>query len=68
MTQSKDGQAETRDSVVQPAAPTVPQLESAAATFSLLRNPTRLHVLWLAAQDRHDVTALGERAGVGVPP
>jgi len=66
MTRSKDRQAETRDSVVQPAAPTVPQLESAAATFSLLSNPTRLHVLWLAAQDRHDVTALAERAGVGV--
>src|SRR5271163_3708218 len=66
MTRSKDRQAETRDSVVQPAAPTVPQLESGAATFSLLSNPTRLHVLWLAAQDRHDVTALAERAGVGV--
>lgn len=48
------------------AEPTRPQLGSAAATFTLLSNPTRLHVLWLAAQDVHDVTALAERTGVGV--
>lgn len=46
--------------------PTRPQLASAAATFALLSNATRLHVLWLAAQDIHDVTALAERTGVGV--
>ena len=46
--------------------PTRPQLASAAATFTLLSNPTRLHVLWLAAQDVHDVTTLAERTGVGV--
>jgi DNA-binding transcriptional ArsR family regulator len=39
---------------------------SAAATFALLSNPARLHVLWLAAHDHHDVTALAERAGVGL--
>jgi DNA-binding transcriptional ArsR family regulator len=48
------------------AEPTRPQLASAAATFTLLSNPTRLHVLWLAAQDVHDVTTLAERTGVGV--
>jgi DNA-binding transcriptional ArsR family regulator len=46
--------------------PSRPQLTSAAATFTLLSNPTRLHVLWLAAQDIHDVTTLAERTGVGV--
>jgi DNA-binding transcriptional ArsR family regulator len=48
------------------AEPTRPQLTSAAATFALLSNATRLHVLWLAAQDIHDVTTLAERTGVGV--
>jgi DNA-binding transcriptional ArsR family regulator len=66
MAQQKDRQAETTDSARLPAEPTGPQLASAAATFALLSNPARLHVLWLAAQDRHDVTALAERAGVGV--
>jgi DNA-binding transcriptional ArsR family regulator len=66
MAQSKDRAAETTYSGVPPAEPSRPQLESAAATFALLSNPARLHVLWLAAQDVHDVTALAERAGVGV--
>ena len=66
MTQPKDRRAEKARSVIQPAGPTAPQLESAAATFALLSNPARLHVLWLAAHDHHDVTALAERAGVGV--
>jgi DNA-binding transcriptional ArsR family regulator len=46
--------------------PTRPQLASAAATFTLLSNPTRLLALWLAAQDVHDVSTLAERTGVGV--
>lgn len=45
--------------------PTAPQLASAASTFGLLANPARLHVVWLAAQGVHDVSALAERAGVG---
>ena len=57
----------TRNQTAVPRAePTRPQLASAAATFTLLSNPTRLHVLWLAAQDVHDVTTLAERTGVGV--
>ena len=48
------------------AEPTRPQLGAASATFALLSNATRLHVLWLAAQGNHDVTALAERTGVGV--
>jgi DNA-binding transcriptional ArsR family regulator len=57
---------ETTDSAVGRAEPTAPQLASAAATFALLSSPARLHVLWLAAQDVHDVTTLAERTGVGV--
>jgi DNA-binding transcriptional ArsR family regulator len=66
MAQQKDRRAETTDSALLPTEPTRPQLASAAATFALLSNPARLHVLWLAAQDVHDVTALAQRAGVGV--
>jgi DNA-binding transcriptional ArsR family regulator len=66
MAQPKDRRAETSYSDVPRTEPTGPQLESAAATFALLANPARLHVLWLAAQGMHDVTALAERAGVGV--
>ncbi len=45
--------------------PTTPQLASAANTFALLGNPTRLHAVWLAAKGVHDVTTLAERTGVG---
>lgn len=45
--------------------PTAPQLASAASTFALLGNATRLHVVWLAAQGLHDVSALAKRVGVG---
>src|ERR1700743_1587189 len=53
-------------SAIPRAEPTPPQSASAAATFTLLSTPTRLHVLWLAAQDVHDVSTLAERTGVGV--
>jgi DNA-binding transcriptional ArsR family regulator len=66
MAKQKERPPEITDSAVPPTEPTGPQLASAAATFALLANPARLHVLWLAAQDVHDVTALAERAGVGV--
>jgi DNA-binding transcriptional ArsR family regulator len=46
--------------------PTSPQLTAAASTFALLGNPVRLHVVWLAAQGIHDVSALAARTGVGV--
>jgi DNA-binding transcriptional ArsR family regulator len=45
--------------------PTAPQLTSAANTFALLGNASRLQAVWLAAQGVHDVTALAERVGVG---
>jgi DNA-binding transcriptional ArsR family regulator len=65
MANQKVRRAETTNAVPR-AEPTRPQLTSGAATFALLSNPTRLHVLWLAAQDVHDVTTLAERTGVGV--
>lgn len=66
MAKPKQRLPETTNPADAPTEPTGPQLTSAAATFALLGNPVRLHVLWLAAQDVHDVTALAGRAGVGV--
>jgi DNA-binding transcriptional ArsR family regulator len=66
MAQQKDRVAETAPAGALSAEPTKPQLESAASTFALLSNAARLHVLWLAAQDSHDVTALAQRTGLGV--
>jgi DNA-binding transcriptional ArsR family regulator len=65
MANQKVRRPETANAVPR-AEPTQPQLASASATFALLSNATRLHVLWLAAQDVHDVTTLAERTGVGV--
>jgi DNA-binding transcriptional ArsR family regulator len=66
MAQQKDRPTETLNQGRLSAEPTGPQLDSAASTFALLSNSARLHVLWLAAQDSHDVTALAERTGLGV--
>jgi DNA-binding transcriptional ArsR family regulator len=66
MAQQKDRPSETSPRDALAAEPTGPQLESAAGTFALLSNAARLHVLWLAAQDSLDVTALAERTGIGV--
>src|ERR1700733_13883091 len=63
MSQQKDRPTETSQ---RGPEPTGPQLDAAASTFALLSNAARLHVLWLAAQDSHDVTALAERTGLGV--
>jgi DNA-binding transcriptional ArsR family regulator len=65
---TKPGQrlAETADSADRRTEPTGAQLAAAASTFALLGNGIRLHVVWLAAQGVHDVTALAERTGVGV--
>jgi DNA-binding transcriptional ArsR family regulator len=65
MANQKVRRSETANAVTH-TEPTRPQLASASATFALLGNATRLHVLWLAAQDVHDVTTLAERTGVGV--
>jgi DNA-binding transcriptional ArsR family regulator len=66
MAQQKDRLPETAERDVLSAEPTRPQLDSAASTFALLSNSARLHVLWLAAQNSHDVTALAQRTGLGV--
>src|ERR1700742_30581 len=66
MAQQKDRPTETLNQGRVSAEPTGPQLGAAASTFALLSNSARLHVLWLAAQDSHDVTALAERTGLGV--
>jgi DNA-binding transcriptional ArsR family regulator len=66
MAQQKDRLAETPQRDALAAEPTRAQLDSAAGTFALLSNSARLYVLWLAAQDSHDVTALAERTGLGV--
>lgn len=66
MAKQKERLPEIMNSAGSTNEPTRPQLDSAAATFALLGNPARLHVLWLAAQDVHDVTALAQRVGVGM--
>jgi DNA-binding transcriptional ArsR family regulator len=66
MAQQKDRLTETSDWDALSVEPTGPQLDSAASTFALLSNSARLHVLWLAAHDSLDVTALAERTGLGV--
>jgi DNA-binding transcriptional ArsR family regulator len=66
MAQQKDRLTESSQRDALAAEPTGPQLDSAASTFALLGNSARLHVLWLAAHDGHDVTALAERTGLGV--
>ena len=66
MAQQRDRPTETSRRDLLAAEPTGPQLDTAASTFALLSNSARLHVLWLAAQDSHDVTALAEQTGLGV--
>lgn len=39
------------------------RLEAGAATFGMLADPTRLHLLWLLAEAPSDVGALVERTG-----
>jgi DNA-binding transcriptional ArsR family regulator len=46
--------------------PTDPQLHAAASTFALLSSPVRLHLVWLASQNEHDVGTLAQQAGVTV--
>ncbi|WP_460718370.1 ArsR/SmtB family transcription factor [Nocardia heshunensis] len=43
--------------------PDQPRLEAATATFRMLSDPTRLHILWLLADAEADVTALTEACG-----
>jgi len=45
---------------------TVAQLHAAAETFALLSAPTRLHLVWLLAQQDQDVGSLARCAGAPV--
>lgn len=45
------------------AAPDSRRLDTATATFRMLSDPTRLHLLWLLAQEPSDVSSLVERTG-----
>lgn len=47
-----------------PADPDTTRLEVGAATFRMLSDPTRLHILWLLTQGPADVTSLVRRTGV----
>lgn len=44
-------------------APDGVRLETASATFRMLADPTRLHILWQLTQGPADVTTLVERTG-----
>ncbi|WP_026552386.1 metalloregulator ArsR/SmtB family transcription factor [Arthrobacter sp. H20] len=46
-----------------PDTPDARRLDTATATFRMLSDPTRLHILWLLAQDPSDVGSLVERTG-----
>lgn len=45
------------------AAPDARRLGTATATFRMLSDPTRLHILWLLAQEPSDVSSLVVRTG-----
>jgi DNA-binding transcriptional ArsR family regulator len=46
-----------------PEPPDARRLEAATATFRMLADPTRLHLLWLLAQKPSDVGTLVEQTG-----
>lgn len=46
-----------------PEAPDTRRLDAATATFRMLSDPTRLHLLWLLAQEPSDVGTLVEQTG-----
>jgi DNA-binding transcriptional ArsR family regulator len=46
-----------------PEAPDSRRLDAATATFRMLADPTRLHLLWLLAQEPSDVGTLVEQTG-----
>jgi DNA-binding transcriptional ArsR family regulator len=46
-----------------PDAPDASRLDAATATFRMLSDPTRLHLLWLLAQEPSDVGTLVEQTG-----
>lgn len=59
----KDAQRLPGASLHHADAPDSRRLEVATATFRMLADPTRLHLLWLLAQEPSDVGTLVERTG-----
>lgn len=51
-------------SLVHPVEPDAQRLEAGAATFRMLADPTRLHILWLLTQGPADVGTLVTAIGV----
>ncbi|MEU6716988.1 metalloregulator ArsR/SmtB family transcription factor [Nonomuraea sp. NPDC046802] len=47
--------------------PSAEVLAEAAAAFTLLSSPPRLHIVWALAQGECDVTGLAERVGGALP-
>ncbi|MFH9083873.1 MULTISPECIES: metalloregulator ArsR/SmtB family transcription factor [unclassified Streptomyces] len=47
--------------------PSAEVLAEAAAAFSLLAAPARLHIVWALTQGESDVTGLAERVGGALP-
>ncbi|MEC3916004.1 ArsR/SmtB family transcription factor [Nocardia sp. CDC160] len=50
-------------SLTHPADPDQARLDAATATFRMLSDPTRLHILWILADGEADVTALTAACG-----
>ncbi|BEK86399.1 metalloregulator ArsR/SmtB family transcription factor [Nocardia seriolae] len=50
-------------SLTHPVDPDQARLDAATATFRMLSDPTRLHILWILADAEADVTALTEACG-----
>lgn len=50
-------------SLFHPREPDAPRLEAGSATFRMLADPTRLHILWLLTQGPADVGTLVARTG-----
>ena len=46
-----------------PNTPDALRLDTATSTFRMLADPTRLHILWLLAQEPSDVTSLVHQTG-----
>ena len=57
----ENAQRISTSSLHHPDTPDVRRLDAATATFRMLSDPTRLHILWLLAQEPSDVTSLVEQ-------
>ncbi|WP_394252691.1 ArsR/SmtB family transcription factor [Arthrobacter pityocampae] len=57
------GGAPARPSLVHPVEPDAERLEAGAATFRMLSDPTRLHLLWILTRGPADVGSLVAATG-----